>query len=259
MRDIYVHPLSALRDNYIWVVVNTHSHAAVVVDPGEAAVVMAFLESEQLQLHGILITHNHWDHVHGVAELLNHYPVPVIAGIHCTYPQVTRHIGEGEVLELPAGLPTYTVLAIPGHTSDHIAYYDQTYLFCGDTLFAGGCGRLFEGTAPTMYASLQKIAALPADTAICCAHEYTLANLRFAQLVEPSNDYIRQRIASVAQLRQQGLPSLPSQLAEEKHSNPFLRCATPVVWQQVALHCQRSLVDPTEVFTELRKWKDTFA
>jgi hydroxyacylglutathione hydrolase len=254
--NISISAIPALTDNYIWVIRNSKKHCALVVDPGEAPPVITYLERHQLKLSGILITHHHWDHVNGVADLLHYSPVAVYGPMHSKFSGLTQRLGEGEDGFISRYFPNYTVLAIPGHTLDHIAYCADNHIFCGDTLFGGGCGRLFEGTPEQLYGSLQKIAALPDSTKIYCAHEYTLENLRFALQVEPSNKEIIQRIQRVQRLREQGNPSLPSNLFEEKQTNPFLRCDVPEIIQQVTRYAGRSLVNPVSVFTALRTWKN---
>jgi hydroxyacylglutathione hydrolase len=249
--------ISALTDNYIWVITNSQTQCALVVDPGDAEPVLAYLKQHQLILSGILITHHHWDHVNGVPQLLQSFPVPVYGSKQNSFSEITHRLDEGDLVRVK-DFPGYRIFAIPGHTLDHIAYAADGSVFCGDTLFAGGCGRLFEGTAELLYSSLQKIAALPETTRIYCAHEYTLKNLGFAQMVEPSNQNIELRIDKVRLLREKGLPSIPSQLIEELQTNPFLRCDRPEIIQQVSLHVNRSLAQPVDVFAELRKWKNNF-
>jgi len=243
-------PIKALKDNYIWAVVDHQQRSALIIDPGEAAPVLDFLKAQKLNLNAILVTHHHWDHVNGIAELLMHDQVPVFGGALCKTPQISHHVSEHDIIF------NYHVMTIPGHTLDHVAYYDNDSIFCGDTLFAGGCGRLFEGSAAHMHASLQKIAALPEHTRIFCAHEYTVANLRFAQTVEPNNQRIQQRLEAVLKLQEKGLPSLPSTLREEKQTNPFLRCDISDVIQHVQQHAQQTLDCEEDIFAALRQWKD---
>lgn len=254
--DTNISAIAALTDNYIWAISQPKQRDVLIVDPGEAKPVITYLEQHQGHLRGILITHHHGDHVNGVADLLAYAPVPVFGPKHSPFSGITYRVEAGENRFFPDGFPNYDVLAIPGHTLDHIAYYADNTLFCGDTLFAGGCGRLFEGTAEQLYASLQKLAALPDSTKVYCAHEYTLSNLSFAQRVEPSNHLILERIQRVQILREQGIPSIPSSLSEEKQTNPFLRCDNPEIIQQVAKHAQEKLRNPLEVFTALRIWKN---
>jgi hydroxyacylglutathione hydrolase len=231
----------------------------VVVDPGDAAPVLAALQREGLTLAGILITHHHFDHVGGVPDLLAHAQVPVWGPRNPAIDCITERLGAGDrisVLDCD-----FSVLEVPGHTLDHIAYFhdgEQPLLFCGDTLFAGGCGRLFEGTPEVMHASLQAIARLPGNTRVYCAHEYTLANLAFAQAVEPDNNKLAARQRDAAALRSRGAPTVPSTLALELETNPFLRCDTSAL--RDALRRQGRPVGDSgaEVFATVRAWKDHF-
>ncbi|TAK77299.1 MAG: hydroxyacylglutathione hydrolase, partial [Gammaproteobacteria bacterium] len=216
-----------------------------------------FLTQQKLALAGILVTHHHWDHCHGVVELKQHYDVPVYGSQKEKTEGVTHHVQEGDQVELTDEL-ILRVMDIPGHTLGHIAYYGPEMVFCGDTLFAAGCGRLFEGTAEQLYHSLQKLAALPAETKVYCGHEYTLNNLRFAKAVEPTNQRIDARMERVSALVSKQLPSLPSVMQEEKETNPFLRCDSTEVRKNVEKQAGKPLSDPVQVFAELRKWKDSF-
>ena len=248
-------PLSAFRDNYIWALV-AHGQC-IVVDPGEAGPVFRFLAERELRLVAILITHRHTDHIGGVSELREAWPVPVFGPASIAL--VTHAVQEGNCVILPGVGGTATVLEVPGHTEEHIAFLHEQHLFCGDTLFAGGCGRLLgSSTAAQLHASLQRIAALPEQTRIYCAHEYTLSNLRFAAAVEPQNAALHARIASCQQLRDQGVPTLPSLLADELATNPFLRAAEPAICQAIANHFGTSIDDAATSFAALRAWKDTF-
>ncbi|MDP5239884.1 hydroxyacylglutathione hydrolase [Uliginosibacterium sp. 31-16] len=254
--DFRIVPLSALRDNYIWALIE--GARCVVVDPGEAAPVLAFLAAEKLSLEAILLTHRHADHQGGVAELLAHRAVPVYGPASPAMPQVSQVLVDGQELALDGFSQPWRVLAVPGHTEEHIACLWNGALFCGDTLFAAGCGRLLGGTAPQLFASLQRLAALPAETRVYCAHEYTLSNLAFAAAVEPDNLQIKARRASCETLREEGRSTLPSSLAEERASNPFLRCTEPAVIAAAEKHAGHALRGPLEVFTALRQWKDSF-
>jgi hydroxyacylglutathione hydrolase len=245
----------ALQDNYIWVIHND-LHAAAV-DPGEAAPVLAFLDAHGLQLEAILCTHRHADHIGGIAELRGVYNVPVHGRRHPGNPHITRDLHEGDRLRLDTFGIVFDILEIPGHLDDHIAFIAPQTLFCGDVMFGGGCGRNFEGTLAQLHHSLQRLAALPDDTRVYTAHEYTAANLRFALACEPDNPDIRQRIAETRLLRAASLPTLPSTIAQEKATNPFLRCAQPEIIQTLQ---RRGLTDTSElaVFTALREWRDHF-
>lgn len=250
---VTVTPVRAFTDNYIWVLASAGD--AVAVDPGDAAPLLEFVEQNGQTLTALLITHHHADHVGGLARLsaacpqLTVYGPPGIRG-------VTHQVKEGDAITVLGR--RFEVLAVPGHTLDHIAYYDGSHLFCGDTLFGAGCGRLFEGTPAQMFQSLHKLAALPDATLIYPAHEYTLSNLRFAAAADPANpDIARRRAADEASL-EQGLPTLPSTLAEEKRSNPFLRAHEPALRHSAERHQGGSLDNPVAVFAALRAWKNTF-
>ena len=250
--------LPAFAYNYIWML---HDGAhAVVVDPGDAAPVHLALDRLHLDLHAILVTHHHEDHVGGVDELRPRLQGPVYGPRRERIPVPFTPMDEGDTVAV-LGLD-FEVLDVPGHTAGHIAYAQrgaaqQPLLFCGDTLFSAGCGRLFEGTAAQMLASLGKFAALPADTRVCCTHEYTLSNLRFAAAVEPGNAARAQYQAHCTALREQGLPTLPSSMALELQINPFLRCTQPEV--MAAARAQGAADDsPLAVLTALRAWKNRF-
>lgn len=253
-----VDAIAVLTDNYVWALIDEATHHALIIDPGEATPVITFLKQHDLSLQAILITHHHWDHTNGIAEIIAQFPVSVYGPVSENIPHMTHAIMEQASLSLQHFPGTVRVLEIPGHTSGHLAYYVQDKLFCGDTLFAAGCGRLFEGTPTEMYLSLQKILSLPDDTEIYCAHEYTLSNLRFAETVEPGNKKIAERIQRVTALRNKQLPSLPSTLGEEKATNPFLRCDSKEVKENVEKRVGITLQDNVAVFSALRKWKDGF-
>lgn len=249
-------PVPVLKDNYVWTIIDKEQHNALVIDPGDAMPVLEFLKKHQLNLQGILITHHHADHTGGITELIRHHAVPVIGSFQEKGLGITLPIQPDQAWR-PEHFPlTFQVLGIPGHTLAHVAYYSPGMLFCGDTLFAAGCGRVFEGTSEQMYKSLQKLAALPDETNIYCGHEYTLKNLHFAEKVEPTNLNIKKRIAHVSELRKKNLPSLPATLAEEKKTNPFLRCDSPELIMHVEQYAGQKLQTPVDVFTWVRKWKD---
>ncbi len=221
---LHVIPIPAFNDNYIWLIKNSHNHQAAVVDPGDAKPVLDYCQQHDITLCAILITHHHSDHTGGIADLVKHYNIPVYGPAHENIPHCDHKLNENDqiVIEKIDQLKL-KVFDIPGHTSGHIAYYGNDWLFCGDTLFAGGCGRLFEGTAKQMHQSLAKLKVLPFNTKVFCAHEYTQANLAFALTIEPNNFDLQQRIDEVNQLRQQQQPTIPSTIAIELKTNPFLR------------------------------------
>lgn len=247
--------ISAFKDNYIWLLCN--GTAAVVVDPGDARPVLEVLQRDGLSLDAILVTHHHHDHQGGIAELLEHFPARVFGPAAESITAVTQPLYGGECFRLESLAADFQVLAVPGHTLGHLAYLGEGCLFCGDTLFAGGCGRLFEGTAAQMWDSLKRLSILPDDTQIYCAHEYTEANLRFAMAVEPGNRRLRDRVDAVAVTRAKGLSTIPSTLSIEKNTNPFLRCAQAEVVMVARQHGARNN-DPGEVFAALRHWKNDF-
>ncbi len=254
-----VRPVRAFSDNYIWLIEAPCGHDQVVaVDPGEAAPVMTELQRSGASLAAILLTHHHPDHVGGVPELLRHWAVPVIGPDDTRIAQRTLTVHDGERCELAELGLCFETLAVPGHTLSHIAFWGHGALFCGDTLFSAGCGRMFEGTPTQMNASLTKLRSLPPDTRMFCGHEYTAANLRFALTVDPHNGGALEYQSRVAAVRAQGNPSLPSTLALEIRVNPFLRCDDPTVVRAAEAHAGRSLQDPAEVFGVLRAWKDQF-
>lgn len=253
-----IYPIPALKDNYIWAIINNKLSVAAIVDPGETQPVLDFLNENQLKLTAILITHHHWDHTNGVMELKNTCKVPVYGPANSNIEGITTPLNDGDRVNLDTiGLPL-NVLRIPGHTLDHIAYYGDDMLFCGDTLFSAGCGRVFEGTMQQMHDSLQILAALPDQTKVYCAHEYTVNNLNFAKLVEPDNPHIQQHLDHAVSLREAGKVTLPSTLGDEKKFNPFLRTNTTDVVHTTAKECKQSLSTPGEVFAALRHWKDNF-
>ena len=248
--------IPAFKDNYIWLL--RKGASAVVVDPGEAAGVLAVLARERLTLSSILVTHHHHDHQGGVADLLSRYPSAEVFGPAVeSITGLTRPLRGGETIA-PVGLGVeFQVLAVPGHTLGHLAYYCPDALFCGDTLFGAGCGRLFEGTPAQMFDSLERLAALPGQTAVYCAHEYTELNLRFALTIEPGNRRLQQRAEEVAALRAQGDATVPSTLALEKATNPFLRCSEAEVVAS-ALRAGASSADSLVVFAALRERRNGF-
>ena len=249
-------PIPAFADNYIWLV--QRDAKAAVVDPGDAAPVIEHLDREGIELCAIVNTHHHGDHVGGNRGLLARWPVPVFGPAREQIPGRTRALGEGDTLTVPEIGLELSVLDIPGHTSGHIACVGREVVFCGDTLFAAGCGRLFEGTPAQMLASLDKLAALPASTRIYCGHEYTVSNLRFALAVEPESAVLHSRMQREQAKRDRGEPTLPSTIGDEHSSNPFLRTSEAAVRAAAVRHAGRELPDRVSVFAELRAWKNAF-
>jgi hydroxyacylglutathione hydrolase len=248
----------AFNDNYLWLI-HDGVHAAVV-DPGDAAPIIAALESHNLTLVAILLTHHHRDHVGGVPGLLQRFAVPVYGPRNEAIAHITQMVSENDTVTIPELALALRVLNVPGHTSGHIAYYtpERDWLFCGDTLFAGGCGRLFEGTPAQMTASLGKLAALPDTTQVYCAHEYTLSNLRFAQEIEPHNEALLIRIRDDQAKRERGQPTVPSTIGLEKLTNPFLRCREPAVIERLRGAGRLANPEPVAVFAALREWKNVY-
>ena len=250
-----ISPLAAFEDNYIWCLCQPASSHCVVVDPGDAKPVLEFLQQQQKKLYAILITHHHPDHTGGLAQLQRAYPdVRIIgpAAEQSKIPVLTERVQQDDIVELTPLSCQFQVIDLPGHTSGHIGFYSKPYLFCGDTLFSAGCGRLFEGTPAQLHHSLQKLAALPEDTAVYCTHEYTLANLRFALTVEPDNQALQDYQQHCLNLRAKNRPTLPASLATEKRVNPFLRC------ENSALQRKFQQDDALSLFTRLRAMKDQF-
>lgn len=246
--------IPAMQDNYIWLLANDQQEC-LIVDPGVAAPALHYLTENKLTPKAILLTHHHNDHVDGVGELLQHYPdIPVYGPQETANKGCTQQVrGHDEITVL--GM-TFSVLDVPGHTLGHIAYYATPYLFCGDTLFSAGCGRIFEGTPEQMYASLQLIAQLPDNTLVCCAHEYTESNLRFARYVLPENKEIETYQKQVHELRLKHQPSVPSLLKIEKEINPFLRCYDNDLQRNLGFENQP--IKTWQVFARLRDMKDSF-
>lgn len=249
-------PLPAFSDNYIWLL-PCGDGLALVVDPGLAEPVNVALAASGLRLAGILLTHHHDDHVGGVADLLRQWPnATVVAPDDERIADATQRVGEGDTVTL--GSLGFETLAVPGHTVSHVAFHGHGLLFCGDTLFSLGCGRLFEGSAEQMLGSLDRMAALPGDTLVCCGHEYTQSNAAFARAVDPDNAALARRSEEVATMRTAGQPTVPVPLADERATNPFLRIDSHAIRQAVAMHSGVDDPDRTATFAALRRWKDGF-
>jgi len=252
-----ISPIPAFNDNYIWLLRRQGTAHSAVVDPGDAAPVIQRLRREGLSLEAILITHKHGDHVGGVRELKRVWPDAVIYGpAGEQIPSIERLLTEGDRIELNGVGAEFQVLDVPGHTEGHIAYLGQGSLFCGDTLFAAGCGRVFSGTHEQLHRSLQRIAALPPETRLYCAHEYTLDNLGFAAWVEPDNQDLARRRKGAEEMRAENRPTVPSRLDLELLTNPFLRSSEPVVIAAAERYAGKKLQSPAAVFTAIRTWKD---
>ena len=253
-------PIPAFAENYIWALLRDDH--CVVVDPGDAAPVIAFLADRKLTLDAILVTHHHADHVGGVAALTARWPVPVYGPAAENIKGVTQALRENDQVALPKFVDEpFRVMEVPGHTSGHIAYVSGDILFCGDTLFGAGCGRMFEGTAQQLHTSLMRLAALPAMMRVFCTHEYTLSNLRFALAVDSDNSALIERSFAEQERRARGVPTLPSNIALERATNPFLRCAEPALIQSARAHANVEAADlttATDVFSVLRQWKNDF-
>ena len=255
---MFLIPIPAFDDNYLWLLHD--GKRALVVDPGDAGPVLRALDEHALQLESILVTHHHADHTGGVDALREATGAQVWGPATERIPQPYTHLTGGDTAQA-LGL-AFEVIDVPGHTAGHIAYYTpdvdgKPLLFCGDTLFSGGCGRLFEGTPAQMLASLDKLAALPGNTVVCCTHEYTLSNLRFAMAVEPGNAELAAYQARCVHLREQGQPTLPTSIAQELLVNPFLRTRQATI-MQAARHFDASARDETTVFAAIRQWKNQF-
>ncbi len=257
-------PIPAFADNYIWAMVADSK--CVVVDPGDAAPVVNFLAERKLTLHAIFVTHHHADHIGGVDELTALSPVPVYGPAAENIACVTHPLTEGDSVVLSAFVDQpFQVIEVPGHTRGHIAYVSGDILFCGDTLFAAGCGRLFEGTAAQLLESLTRLAALPEETRVFCTHEYTLSNLRFALAVDSENVALNERVFIEQERRSRNVPTLPSSIALERATNPFLRCDTAGIVAEAQIYARghanlssATVSNELSVFTVLRQWKNEF-
>ncbi len=254
-----IQPIKAFKDNYIWAMINAKNNTISIVDPGDADPVIEFINQHNLTLKTILITHKHQDHCGGVKVLQEKYHPEIIGPQHSDI-LTTKLVKEGDSIFLSEIDLNFQVLEIPGHTLEHIAFYCQSekILFCGDTLFSAGCGRVFEGTYDQMWNSLEKMLALPNDTKIYCGHEYTESNLKFAKAIEPKNCDIDIYIEQVADLIKNQQPTLPSTLLLEKKINPFLRVSESAIITTLELRTGLKLTNPAHIFAEIRKWKNQF-
>ncbi|EAR54831.1 putative hydroxyacylglutathione hydrolase GloB [Photobacterium sp. SKA34] len=249
-----VKSIPAFNDNYIWLIHNKDNHC-VVVDPGDATPVLETIDKFGFTLDAILITHHHHDHIGGISELKRRFPSTKVVGpVNEPIPGLTQPVEDGDQVDIFG--ERFMVLSVPGHTLGHVAYVGDEKLFCGDTLFSAGCGRLFEGTPAQMFNSLQKIATLPDETEVFCAHEYTASNLAFALVAEQGNPHLQQYRDKVIRLRANGKSTLPSTLSQEKRINPFLRCDQPSIKRSVADKAYDN--SDLETFAALRRWKDKF-
>jgi hydroxyacylglutathione hydrolase len=259
--DLEIVPLHAFNDNYIWLL--RRNDSAVVVDPGDEAPVLAYLDKHRLTLSAILVTHHHGDHIGGIDDLLAQYKVPVFGPAAEAIDTVSHPLNDGDRVELPQIGASFDVLSVPGHTRGHIAYYGRKLsgcgvLFCGDTLFACGCGRIFEGTPRQMHDALAKLTALPDRTRVYCGHEYTLSNIRFAKAAEPDNPLLAEWEREATAQRARNEATLPSTIGREKAANPFVRCSEPGVIASASRHAGKALPDAVSVLAEIRDWKNNF-
>jgi hydroxyacylglutathione hydrolase len=257
---LQITPVPAFRDNYIWTIhgMRGGERVAVLVDPGEPDAILSWLQSHAARPLAVLVTHHHNDHTGALAALSMRWGMPVFGPGQEAIPGVNRAIGEGDRVDIPELDLAFVVMATPGHTLGHVCYLGHGWLFCGDTLFSCGCGRLFEGTAAQMHASLQRLARLPPHTEVYCAHEYTLPNIGFAMAVEPDNPALMARHQQARQLRKSGQATLPTTIGQELASNPFLRCHETTVRVAISHHCGTTVTADVEAFTLLRQWKDHF-
>ena len=254
---IWIRPVRAFADNYVWLIGRSDAVGVVVVDPGDGPAVVRALERDRLRPAAVLITHHHRDHVAGLDDVLSVASATVYAPDEARLPGTDQVVRDGDRVAIDVLGIELEVLAVPGHTLGHVAYVAPGRVFAGDTLFAGGCGRVFEGTMEQMYASLERLAALPPGTEVYCGHEYTVSNLEFACGVEPDNRTLSDRLESARSAVSGGRPTVPSSLVEELETNPFLRCREPSVVDAAGRHAGRAVAPGAETFGVLRRWKDT--
>jgi hydroxyacylglutathione hydrolase len=253
---LQIWPVPVFSDNYVWILEREGNNRVAVVDPGDGPPVVAALESRGLEVSAVLLTHHHRDHIGGLSDLIDRFHPAVFGSPEDRIPGVDRPVGDGGTVTLDALDVDLEVVALPGHTAHHLGYVGPGFALVGDTLFAGGCGRVFEGTPEQMHGSLKRLAALEPETKAYCAHEYTVSNLGFAREVEPGNDAIAQRLAAAEAARAGEQPTVPSTIGYELETNPFLRCSEPAVVAAAETRAGRALEPGTEVFAVIREWKD---
>ncbi|WP_372882727.1 hydroxyacylglutathione hydrolase [Psychromonas sp.] len=249
--------IKAFQDNYIWLIKDSQSQHCIIVDPGDAAPVLLLVENEQLIIDAILLTHHHADHTGGVQTLIAQDENILIYSKNKMF-QSSQLVAEGDTISFFDGRFSLQVMEVPGHTLDHVAFYNKQLLFCGDSLFSGGCGRVFEGSFGQMFSALSRLADLDDKTKVYCAHEYTQNNLIFAHHIEPKNVALLNYIQQVSKKRQQGLPTIPSTVGLEKAINPFLRCDQQTVINNLQAHLGEEIRDPLSCFAALRNYKNDF-
>jgi len=255
---VEIHPIPILGDNYVWALFDRDRGTAAIVDPGDAAPVKRWLVDTGLKLEALLITHHHGDHTAGCAELVADHAIPVFASARESVTEANNPVSEGDAVVLDRLGLRLEVLEVPGHTAGHVAYHGTDLLLSGDTLFSGGCGRVFEGTVEQMHRSLSRLASIEGETLVCCAHEYTVANLTFALEVDPTNRALASRLEAARNTRRQALPTLPSTIDLERATNPFLRCGEEDIRQAASHRIGRQLTSEVEVFAAIRSWKDSW-
>jgi len=265
MIETIISPINAFSDNYIWAITakSPNIKEVALVDPGDAIACINYIEKNNLVLSTILITHHHADHVGGIEALLsyckkNNWALNVYGPANENIPFCNIKLTEKDTVIIPALNISFNIIDLPGHTLGHIAYVNEQSLFCGDTLFSGGCGRIFEGTPQQMYSSLNKLNRLAEHIHVYCAHEYTLANLRFALTVEPDNNHLKNYYNDVLKLRENNKPSIPTSIGLEKKINPFLRCSTPSIQSSAQKFGNKKATNDLETFSLIRRWKDQF-
>lgn len=257
-----VSPIRAFYDNYFWLFREKTSHECGIVDPGDAGPVISYLEANDLELSVILITHHHADHTGGISALRERFDMPVYGPESPNIPEITYPMRDGDIIDVLD--TTFRIIEIPGHTLDHIAYHadglngQDAILFCGDTLFAGGCGRVFEGTHAMMHQSLKKLADLAGETKVFCAHEYTMANLAFANAVTPESSTLKHRMEVEQERRNRDIPTVPTSIRIELETNPFLRCSEKEIIEAASAYSGKALNSAEDVFAVIRSWKDNF-